>query len=690
MGDIVLFKPNAGVRAETNLRDFIALCKNDLTAFGADLPWESNSWDLTSFLGIKSKRSASRAVFSTWATAKDASPTSMQEPMLSFCKGYFRYQHAMRPTKSIGSRLAAERALDAALAEAARPPWLADITTFARASQMIQGHFSPGAAYRVGGQLEMIAAFMDTNGLVDVPLQWRCPIRRPDDDRIRVGEEFDKRRSEKLPSPYTLDSLARAYRAAEETYDVLITSVAAVLMSAPDRINEVLLLRSDCETKSEPKDGKPTRLGLRFWPSKGAPPMIKWLVPSMVDVVREALSKIRSLTDEARRIAAWYQSNPKALYLADDVVEFRGRRTLNLAELGRVLFEGSVSRTALREWCFRHGVPISGRGMQGNVSFARVQKVVIGMLPKSFPTLDAETGLTYSDALCVIQKNALHQARATYRCAIDRVDHGNIHTGLGGRSEHGFRSVFERLQLLNPDGSAITINTHEFRHYLNTLAHVGGMSELDIAKWSGRMDVRQNRAYDHRSGRDIVEHIRQSIGGDGQVFKTPVAIEQGELIARVQFGSLGVFSAHTTDFGYCVHDYTMTPCQVHLDCLHCNELVCVKGDAVREANVLRCRAETESLLAGCQAAEQAGDFGANRWVEHQKSTLARLNELAEIFANPLVPTGAVIQLKHIKPASRLAQASARRRGLKGDDAAVGRHQLLPASQRPKAQGGAST
>lgn len=690
MGDIVHFKPQAEVRAEKNLLDFIRLCKDELTVFGADLLWEANSWDVTAALGIKSKRGASRAVFSTWSTAREASPTYMSEPFLSFGKGYFRYQHAMRPTKSIGTRLAAMRVLEAALSEGFIPPWLADTSVFNRAAQLASEHFSQGAGYRVGGQLEMIAAFMDDNGLVDLPLLWRSPIGRPDDDRIRVGEEFDKARSEKLPSPFALDSLARAYRAAEEPYDVIVTSVAALLLSAPDRVNEVLRLHSACEISAQSREGQPEQYGLRFWPSKGAPPMIKWLIPSMAGVVKDALTKIRSHTDEARQIAAWYENNPKALYLPDDVSDLRGRRALSIAELGRVLFETPVVNGVLREWCTRHGIPVLGRGMQGRVSFARVQRTVLGMLPIGFPILDAETGLKYCEALCVVQKNALHESRATYRCALDFIDHGNIHTGLGGRTEHGFKSVFDRLSLFYPDGTAVSINTHQFRHYLNTLAHMGGMSDLDIAKWSGRMDVRQNSAYDHTSGRDMVAKIRESIGNDGRLFGSLAIVQKGDLLARAEFSSVGASSAHTTDFGYCVHDYTMTPCQLHMDCLHCNELVCIKGDSIREANVLRCRAETESLLAGCEAAEKADEFGANRWVAHQRSALDRLNELADIFANPHVPAGAVIRLKHIKPASRLAQARARRLDAGIDGPAQRDCRGLPAPQQGEVRTGASS
>jgi nucleosome binding factor SPN SPT16 subunit len=36
-------------------------------------------------------------------------------------------------------------------------------------------------------------------------------------------------------------------------------------------------------------------------PEKGAEPMVKWIIPSMVDVVKKAINQIREQTKEARK-----------------------------------------------------------------------------------------------------------------------------------------------------------------------------------------------------------------------------------------------------------------------------------------------------------------------------------------------------------------------------------------------------
>jgi hypothetical protein len=55
---------------------------------------------------------------------------------------------------------------------------------------------------------------------------------------------------------------------------------------------------------------------------------------------------------------------------------------------------------------------------------------------------------------------------------IEPISINQINSGLGSRAEHGFPSVFSRFGFAEPDGSPIQITTHQFRHYLNTLAVV--------------------------------------------------------------------------------------------------------------------------------------------------------------------------------------------------------------------------
>lgn len=71
------------------------------------------------------------------------------------------------------------------------------------------------------------------------------------------------------------------------------------MLCAPDRIGEITSLRVDCEHRDTDSDKNPV-YGLRYWPEKGADPQIKFVLPSMVSLCEEALSKVRTLTEEAQ------------------------------------------------------------------------------------------------------------------------------------------------------------------------------------------------------------------------------------------------------------------------------------------------------------------------------------------------------------------------------------------------------
>lgn len=654
MAEIILFTPKAEFDATANLCGFVDMCRSKLTVFGQDLPFQNDVWDVTEAVVTKGKgRKRERITFSNAATVDEKAPEMMREPFLSFAKAFVRFIHGMRPTKTIHNRMAALRAIEAALLEsgAAPDPVQIDSRVLNRAAQIVVDRFSEGAAYRVGGQIEMVGIFLAENRLTSVPVRWRNPIKRPN-SAVRVGKEFDDRRAKKMPSSAALDALPWIFRIATEPADVITVSVAAILLASPDRISEVLTLPEACEVR-EPRKGKEDAYGLRWWPAKGSVPMVKWLVPSMASVVEEALQKIRSVTAEARRIAKWYEQHPDKLYLAADVVSLRSREWLSLEDIARVL--GLSHSSTAYSWCKTNGIKPEQREGGGRRVFARfsdIEAAVLRMLPRGFPVLDEATGLKYSKALFVVQRNQLNTQHGMYPCVIETVGIGQINTGLGSRVTHGHESIFSRFGFTEPDGSPIQITSHQFRHYLNTLAQAGGLSQLDIAKWSGRRDIKQNEAYDHVTPSQMLQKIRDAVGGD-QMFGPLAELPKKVLIRRDAFARLVVPTAHTTDLGYCVHDYTASPCQLHMDCIHCRDLVCVKGDAEKEALLRQRLDEAKALMDKAQAATSEGYSGSDRWLDHHRSTVDRLAQLCSIMDDPSVPNGAVIQLAAPKMPSRL-------------------------------------
>jgi hypothetical protein len=85
------------------------------------------------------------------------------------------------------------------------------------------------------------------------------------------------------------------------------------------------------------------------------------------------------------------------------------------------------------------------------------------------------------------------------------------------------------------------------RHFLNTLAQEGMLSQLDIARWRGRKDVRENAAYDHTGGRHQALKLREMAETDemaGPVMETARTLPP---VDRADFLKARFSTAHTTE-----------------------------------------------------------------------------------------------------------------------------------------------
>jgi hypothetical protein len=326
---------------------------------------------------------------------------------------------------------------------------------------------------------------------------------------------------------------------------------------------------------------------------------MKCVITSMADTAKRAVDQIRQATVEARVVAAWYERNPTKVYLAPGFEHLRG---CDLdphdvaALLGRADGNAFISNHKLR----KHN---------GRVCFADFEAKILAMLPPDFPEFDKKTGLAYSGALFVVLK---HQFRATppIRCMIERVSHSHISDGFGARVEHGITSLFERMGLKTPNGPPIRVATHQFRHLLNTMAQKGGASQLDIARWSGRKDVSQNAVYDHESAGELLARVRAMVGDENGIFGLPAEIRVNAPMTREDYARIVAPAAHTTEIGYCLHDFASAPCQLHMDCLRCEEHYCVKGNRHKTEVVRRQLTEARELLAKAKAGMADEEWGA--------------------------------------------------------------------------------
>jgi hypothetical protein len=236
-----------------------------------------------------------------------------------------------------------------------------------------------------------------------------------------------------------------------------------------------------------------------------------------------------------------------------------------------------------------------------------------------------------------------------------------VNQQLGSGIRHGKSSVFSRLGITLPDGSTVVLTSKKFRHFLNTVAQGSGLTQFEIAKWSGRVNVSQNVAYDHVDATQLLSQCNEILNlqkPSGELTGTPQRLP----VSIRDFKKLGFATAHVTETGFCVHDFVLLPCQLQMQCDDCDEHICVKGDDAKTGRIKQRLANSEDLLRRAEVGVAQGRRGADRWFNHHKKTVERLSKLVAILDDPKVPTGALIRLNRCSGASLIEAAAARALG----------------------------
>ncbi len=115
-------------------------------------------------------------------------------------------------------------------------------------------------------------------------------------------------------------------------------------------------------------------------------------------------------------------------------------------------------------------------------------------------------------------------------------------------------------------------------------------------------------------------------------------------------------TAHQTEFGACIHDYIISPCSKHRNCVTCTEQVCIKGDEVRLER-LKKRLESEQLLLESdKVAIDEGSIGADRHYNKRLETIKICSELIERLSDDSLPDGTLIKLSSEAEMSYLDKA----------------------------------
>ena len=633
MGEVVQFVSRAKAKARENLDAFVQLARNELTAFSDGGAWDETRWRNGGTTVVFCKHRPRRKARST--------PIPLTEPFLTFAKAYLRYQYSHKPVRSLGRMISAIRMIELALLDASGRADILDLSVPVldlSARYCAEHYVSKQVQYQAGRQIEALADFCREKRLVPALPAWKSPFRKQLNLTETLTEEGARHRENKLPSHHSMLALADLFAQADDVEAQYFTSIMAMMMVAPSRISEVLALPLDCMGWEEDTEGN-LQMYLRWRAAKGGGPMKKWVPTAMQSVVEEAVNRLARIGAPARAAAKFAYEHPgrfmrhASCTTPDDFGEDEELSPSQVAAAVGVRFQHGHG------WA---GLPPSWArlGSRGPVTY----RVLADMAAKRYsgrhwPYMSARKEVPIWESLCLIREYECHNAYSLRPFSWRLPRAYVVNNRLGRNLQY---SLFERAGLRNPDGSPIKLTTHQLRHWLSTMSARAGMDDYTLAQWAGRARIEDNRHYDHRTQHERSAELRPLLRR-----KEPTVLDKVRLRQPVTYEELGVDrpgTAHTTLYGMCLHDYSMSPCQKQRDCMTCKNHICIKGDHVTLDRIKRLEVETADLLEKAREAAEAGEFGANRWVDNHAWKLTLVRTTRTLLEDESVPDGTVLRM----------------------------------------------
>jgi len=634
MAEIFQFISKAELDARGNVDEFIRRCRDDLTVFGADLEWDNWNWK-----GVVNYTKVG-------APSRGVKPEQIiDQTLLPFAKAYIRYQQGHNPTKNI-QEIKGIRCIEPALLSVKGSADITqlDVVVLDEAAVVAREQYG-SSGYHAGAHLERLARFLSENRMIPTPINWKNPIPRYEDGN-RTGDKGKKKREEKLPGDFQLDYMAEMFaNDLQEPRDRFTTSMFALGMCAPGRVSEFQDLSVDCLHEEKDRKGE-LRLGLRFYAGKGFGADIKWVSTPFVSIAKEAVRRLKNLSEEGRKLAKWYEEHPEKFYrhaYCPDVHEEEPLSAEQICAAMGWIFQKSKAKSIAfhpsKEWL------LDIREAKGSVTLGDLNRYIHSQLPRDWPWKNKERGVKYSNGLLCFRKDEFDSIKGVSPVVLWSPNNSQFTYDLGPRKIKSHKSIWMRHGYTNPDGSNIKLTSHQLRHLLNTVAQRGDLGQLDIAMWSGRSNIHQNSTYNHMSEYEVLDKVKgikgmASMMGPLDKVKSYIPVTLGDLNA------IGEGIAHVTEYGFCVHDFSMVPCQKHRDCINCTEQVCIKGD---EEKLKRLKSQYDATKKQFDKAAKGitdGYYGADRWYEYQKKTLERTHELIQLLESTEIENGAVIRLQN--------------------------------------------
>jgi hypothetical protein len=498
-----------------------------------------------------------------------------------------------------------------------------------QAELLMRASLSESTTYKLIVRLLVFTRFLAARGICR-PLYYTPQTPRVEDfNRHTISGQEERR--DRLPTEAALQGIADIYSAhAKEPSDRLRVAAVAILVVTGFRIGELLTLPFDCEVE-EVRGGK-TRYGIRYYKEKarGAEKMfaVRWLTATGAELARQAIHEIRALTQDARARACVLEKTPHRV----PIPGFHWAARMTSADVALVLGVKAVPQPLPRH-----------HDCQGIYYRAFEVEAFLRSIRALLWTIDRRDGTfqMLSETLLITFRNSFHPGRAVFPLLVEPILISQIADFLSGGG--GTPSAFERFGIREPDGSFCRMTSHQFRHWLNYVADKGGLAVELQSRWMGREYSRDTEAYRHATVDERLEWVKAGIQ-EGRLagpkatmyFELPSAKRDRYLDGEVQ-------AVHFTALGLCLHDFAVTPCPYHLNCVRgCADYLRVKGSESERRHLVQIQQSTERALAAAKARAGGPDGRiAEPWIRHCQETLEGVREALAVDDRTESPQGSM-------------------------------------------------
>ena len=637
MSQIIKFTPKRELSRQQNLKEFIALTRDNLTLWSTieGFAWNADRWP-TTHKAVRFTNFENGGLHAS----KAPEPHQLMHPaFMEVAKAYLRYKHTVHSGKEISTEMCALRAIEFALRQDMTVP---DITKFQqRHWDKAISVLEPSANRQdTASTLRRILMMLSDFFILSVDASyWKNPYVGPHSYDVANGARAsDEAKTHKIPNQDALLAVAEVFsRGAsemQEDTDVMVTSITALLMSAPMRFGEILRLRTDCLRDDLDKNGT-RQYYLAYWVPKTRQFTRKAIPKTMVEVTIEAINRLTAITEEGRCIARYMETNSAKFYRHANCPNVSDDLELTCDQVVQAL--GFHNKTSCQDYIKK----LTGKYALKGFTLDTLWQLVLTehrRLNPHFPyqeALDSSSRppLKMSDSLLCFRR---HQLSRQFHTSPLLLAPFNIHF-YGARLRTGSEAA-EAMNFFAKNGyQSIKLKSHSIRHLLTRLGRISNISMEMLTEWSSRATTKQTRTYLHD---DPVKAAAKGaiVLGTTKEQKTqkPITSEESALYSQGPF--------HRSRYGICRRSWRAGPCNKFADCLNCSELLMCKGDKIATEIIKLDRDNLVQTYTAAQNAIANGERAASRWTEKAGPQIERLDQLIAILHNPDIPDGSPIEM----------------------------------------------